>query len=534
MKNQRLVLFVLWALLLGAVTITMAQVKKEENAVLLGTFRQELPGFAFSRDGRHAIIGFAKNGKEYYEVDGKPGEQYEDCTRPAFSSNSRHWVYAGKKDDKWWVITDQGKYGPFDGVGGATAPSVWMKGGGLTMTRALINKFSGDGKRVGFAAAKGNDWVVYLDGKPLGNYQSLGINSLTFDSTGNHFAFWGKQGGKWYLILDGKRLEPASDDLAHDWVVFSPDGQHVLWAVKQGAQELLLMDGKKVATGKTKKPIYSSDGTLWIAAITKGGRSFLLSNGKKGAVYHKIVGGPVLSPDGKHVAFAAKSGEKVFVMRDNRKGPEFASISWLSGEWVFMGESPPVLRFSPDSQKLAYAAKRAEKKNFVIVDDNEYGPYETIVTIKFSPDSKRFGFLVKKGKRNSKDEKYAVVVDGEQSQWYDQAAFLVFSKDGKHYAYTAKTGERWMIVVDGSPLNTRYKDVNSLLFGPRGNLIIAVTLHSGKSTVLVNGKAGREWDEVSRISSKNLDESGTLYYLAVSEGKLYRVARVVRFTGIRK
>ena len=75
-----------------------------ENAALLGTFQQEMPGFAFSRDGRHAIIGFSQDGSKHYEVDGRAGRSYEDCTRPVFSDNGRHWAYAGKTDGKWWVV----------------------------------------------------------------------------------------------------------------------------------------------------------------------------------------------------------------------------------------------------------------------------------------------------------------------------------------------------------------------------------------------------------------------------------------------
>ena len=69
-----------------------------------------------------------------------------------------------------------------------------------------------------------------------------------------------------------------------------------------------------------------------------------------------------VSPDGKSLAYAARSGDKQLVVMDGVEGKEYDGIL----------ASSPV--FSPDSKRVAYAAKRGDKWLVIVhgVEGKEY------------------------------------------------------------------------------------------------------------------------------------------------------------------
>jgi hypothetical protein len=115
------------------------------------------PGFALSRDGTQAIIGFSKGKRQYYEFSGIRGESYEACTAPVISNDSRHYAYGAYREGKWWVITDSTRYGPFDELGSKKTYCWWMLPfmDKEQVCDALICRFSDDGNRMAFAAGLG-------------------------------------------------------------------------------------------------------------------------------------------------------------------------------------------------------------------------------------------------------------------------------------------------------------------------------------------------------------------------------------------
>jgi len=61
----------------------------------------------------------------------------------------------------------------------------------------------------------------------------------------------------------------------------------------------------------------------------------------------------------------------------------------------------------------------------------------------FRPDGNLVAYCVKK------DKKEIVVVGDQESPQYDSATNLTFSPDSKHVAYSAKRGEKWRVIIDG-------------------------------------------------------------------------------------
>jgi len=116
--------------------------------------------------------------------------------------------------------------------------------------------------------------------------------------------------------------------------------------------------------------------------------------GKKQKEYSAIGANTLIfSPDSQRVAYAARVGSgryRKFVVVDGKEGKKYDNISEGS------------LSFTPDSKKAAYAARKGSN-GFVVVDAEEGSQYDDIVTraggrIVFdSPD--RLQYLARKGSR---------------------------------------------------------------------------------------------------------------------------------------
>jgi roadblock/LC7 domain-containing protein len=152
------------------------------------------------------------------------------------------------------------------------------------------------------------------------------------------------------------------------------------------------------------KPVFEKHG--WrLAAVIKGdgGGERVWVDGQVGPEYDGIGGSSLLfSPDGKRVAYAARKGQKRFVVVDGQVGAECDGI----------GESN--LLFSPDGKRVAYAARKGQKQCVVV--DGQAGPeYDGIGerTLLFSPDGKRVAYRAGKG------QKQCVLVDGQAGPEYD-------------------------------------------------------------------------------------------------------------------
>lgn len=109
------------------------------------------------------------------------------------------------------------------------------------------------------------------------------------------------------------------------------------------------------------------------------------------------------------------------------------------------GSARDSLVFSPDGRTLAYVA-RSGQEWLVVVGHREGERYDLIMEgcPVFSPIGRRLAFGAKRGR------KWLVVVDGKEQAEYDGiVANLVFSPDGRHLAYQAGKGGSHVLVVDG-------------------------------------------------------------------------------------
>lgn len=105
--------------------------------------------------------------------------------------------------------------------------------------------------------------------------------------------------------------------------------------------------------------------------------------------------------------------------------------------------SPPI--FSLDSKRMAYVAQMANV--WVTIVDGEAKPYNAVGPLIFSPDGERVAYAATKS-----GDRLFVVVDGESGKEYDDVGGLVFSPNGKRIAYAAtESSGKWRVMVDGKP-----------------------------------------------------------------------------------
>ncbi|MFH1031216.1 MAG: hypothetical protein V1767_01395 [Chloroflexota bacterium] len=269
--------------------------------------------------------------------------------------------------------------------------------------------FSPDSKRLAYAAAVNNKWVAVIDGVE-GVKQYDDIKFLTFSPDSKRLLYTAQVGGKWQVVVDG--IEGKQYDFL-DSPIFSPDSKHYAYIALTGRN---MLEGKLfvVEDGVESQPykylrdlVFSPDGRLAYYAQKFDSRYIIMENGAERDVgnaailesslaftpdnrlvyftpaYYMVgtakvemnIGmalSPVLSPDGKRVAYlkssSALSGRPMVRMYiDGKKTKRYDGLGC------------PV--FSLDSKHLAYAAYFHDTKGwFVVVDGTEGKGYDRLLT----------------------------------------------------------------------------------------------------------------------------------------------------------
>jgi hypothetical protein len=337
---------------------------------------------------------------------------------------------------------------------------------------------SPDGRRFGYVAISGTDYVVMVDGKEVrralhaGNPNVAGGQGLNLFFTPNsrhyHFQWNGSltsdlRGLRRIFFWDGVAGPPSMESEP----VISPDGERHAYNVinpANGTQKALVIDGK-VAPYLAFNPVFTADGshlytTRDVSPAVGRPTTELLLDGRpllratnvavhvppvgdrvvivigvptqNGTAFQLVVGGqPVpgsmgtaipriaFSPDGRrYAAVVGRNGQPQRVLIDGKLGQQYDAID--------------TLRWSPDSKHAVYTA-RSGTNSFVVVDhaatEVGFNPAQPI-DVKLMPNG-RIGWI------GQTTQGPALVVDGKVKQ-FDRRADLdhfSFSPDGSHYAH---------------------------------------------------------------------------------------------------
>jgi WD40 repeat protein len=388
---------------------------------------------------------------------------------------------------------------------------------------------SSGGKHMALKARSKGKAVIIMDGKPGPEYDDVGMPALSLN--GEQLAYPAKRGKKWVLILDGKEQGPEFDDMGSTH--FSPEGQRVTYRGRRRAGWSVVIDGKE-------GPSYLS---LGYGAFSPDGKRFAYTT-PMGVVVDgnetptgADVGVPIFSPDSKHLAFKVKTYDKPgfmikerwYIWRDGKSGPHFEEISNIG--------------FSPDSKRVAYAARRSKDDYCVLIDEEQGPKFEAIVAgPEFSPDGQHVAYIAWDNKKMVEvlDGKAVREIPSEKGMNFVNS--LKFSPDGKRLLYIVgrggiaytmalqegrETRARRRLIVDGQEGKVYdVLDVNPE-FSPDGrHVALAVRgVEKDKDMIVLDGQEGKSYDSITNLHFASND---AVEYVARTGKKYYRVTQAAQ------
>ncbi len=317
--------------------------KVEEN--LLGTFYWSAQQDMFpslqvvSADGRHVAYAAAYK-KDCPDisvycifVDGKPIAlpQGAELSNLALSPDGTRMAY---------VVYGPGKTGARLVLDGKEGPEFRSYKYGNVFADTLI--FSPDGKRFAYVAKK-EPYPPHASSRVIGDGEAGAefeqVANVTLSPDSQRVAYAGKTGKHWTPVVDG-RPGAECDEIVGP--IFSPDSRRVMYACKLDKKWSVVTDGQA-------SPVYDDfvAGSIDANAITV--------NADFSPKEHLFVAGSVgrdqlytaadFSPDSEHLAYAAKRNGKWVMVVDGKAGDEYEQI----------GIGSPA--FSPDGKRMAFLAR---------------------------------------------------------------------------------------------------------------------------------------------------------------------------------
>ncbi|MCD4782860.1 MAG: hypothetical protein K8T10_03405 [Candidatus Eremiobacteraeota bacterium] len=226
--------------------------------------------------------------------------------------------------------------------------------------------FSPDSKHIAYEARSGRKWVMMFDGKSGKIYDDIGPPGFSPDS--RHLYYIATEGKKQFLVVDG--VEGKKYDSIDSTPRYSPDSRHIAYSATENGKQFMVLDGKEGEKHDCilmNLTVFRTDSMQnHYRAITEKDSVKKINEWKKmGRVRTTTREVIAFSADGKHSAYAARDGNKEFVVIDAKEGKKYDKIVL-----------PPV--FSPDGSTTAYAA-RDEGMEFVVINGHRMKKFNSII-----------------------------------------------------------------------------------------------------------------------------------------------------------
>ena len=281
------------------------------------------PSFTWSPDGKRYAYGGVRDTKVIIIADGKEGKPYKESTRPIFSPDSNHLVYVGIPDDKKAMLVADGKE--------------------QKEYRRIISesiRFSPDSSRLAYIASRPDkkdptkdEMFFVIDDQETPNYEALKLDSFVFSPDSKRTSFVCVKNKKFIVVIDG--LEGKEYDQVQ-MTKFSPDSKKIAYVALRDKRVYVVIDG---AEGRGYEGIanliYSSDGKM-AYVVQRAQKQCVVLNGVEAKNdYEGIVPFSIaFSPDGKHLAYEARKGDKpIFVIDDSESKPHAGSLQGSKITW---------------------------------------------------------------------------------------------------------------------------------------------------------------------------------------------------------
>ncbi len=273
----------------------------------------------FSPDGKHLAYAARRNQKWRIVLDGvDAGGPYDKVGRPRFCGWGVLLGYVARRDGKSMVVSV-----PVDVAG-----AVGTEGRAHDSILEDSLAFSFDGRHIAYAAGRRGAMSVYRDGVEVNlaappapgaaaaAFDQVAAGSLRFCDDGSRLAFAASRGREWFVVLDG--IEgPHYVGIDPTTLVFSLNGRRLAYVA-----EGLVADGRNgpgrngrfvVVDGVAQAvydripapPIFSSNGRRCAYVAQRGNESFIVIDAMEGKHYGCLRGRPVLSIDGSRCVITA-------------------------------------------------------------------------------------------------------------------------------------------------------------------------------------------------------------------------------------
>jgi len=350
---------------------------------------------SYTRDGSHYAYTAKKGGNAFIVFDGTEGERFDKVADPALSVTGRALAYAAKSGEDAFVVFDGRRFEnkeydlitpPDLSPDGKRVAYKARKNGrwlyvidgkeGPAFDEVEEGYFSGDGRSFAYAGRRGAKWVFVRNGKVSREHDEVGV----FPEAASADLFTAKE----FCVFRGK------EGLKYDrvgWPAVSPNGKKLAYGAARGGKSFVVFEKKEGKPYDTVgRPTFSPDGKEIAYDAVEGQRFLMVRNDRELADYNAMPGA-AFSPVGGKLAYSAvnRDASRHFVVEEGLKGKEYDDVG--------------LLVWSPDGRHLAYTAREGDKE-FIVVDSREGKPCDKVLSLvpRFSDDGKFVGANVLKGR----------------------------------------------------------------------------------------------------------------------------------------
>ena len=257
-----------------------------------------------------------------------------------------------------------------------------------------------------------------------------------------------------YTMINGA-FSPDCRSLAYPTIDF--DAEHLTFVTANGVLEYPEYQVLQLDLRKHTHSRISNDGKYFAFKIEGMDKEtmYVVVDGRQEGPYDAIIPGSLMmSADSQHVYYAATQGTKQYIVIDGKLSDPYDEL--LLAARVHINLNADTHRYvpiatSPQGGHMAYAARNDEQQ-FVVVDGVMGKRYDTIEenSLRFSNDGKTLAYVA------SRNDRYFVVINGEEQQAHDfiYGDSLEISSDGRKTAYIIRSRDKDNVILNGKPVLT--------------------------------------------------------------------------------
>jgi Tol biopolymer transport system component len=354
---------------------------------------------SYTRDGSHYAYTAKRGGKSFIVFDGTEGEPFDQVADPDLAVTGRSLAYAAKSGESAFILFNGRRLEneayelirppDLSPDGRRVAYEAKKKGRwhyvidgkeGPAFDELAEGYYSRDGRSFAYAGRRGSKWVFVRDGWESREYDEVGVYPEAADAD----LFTARETGRAFIVFRGK------EGLKYDkvgWPAVSADGKRIAYGAVRGDKSFVVLEKREGQSYDTVgRPVFSPDGREIAYDAVEGQRFLMIRNDRELADYNAMPG-PVFSPAGGKLAYKAvnRDASREFAVEEGLKGKDYDDVGLLA--------------WSPNGRHLAYAAREGDKE-FIVVDGREGLPCEKVLSLvpRFSDDGKFVGANVLKGR----------------------------------------------------------------------------------------------------------------------------------------